>query len=425
VLISAEKLLSTVRELLVDRKEAAFYLVGGELFFETLSVSVDQSLSLLMEQLAGMDIGGIAYKPGLTQEELVRLAALLNRDAASIAARGGIQEAAAAEQIAHVELHRVLLVDQRAGGDIKKGKKKASELFLEAVETVKELVQAVHLDKAASMRRMNSVVQAMVDTVLENRDALMGLTSIKMYDEYTFAHSVNTSILATALGTFLSFEKPQVAALGVAGLLHDIGKVKVPHEIINKPGKPTEEEWEAIKRHPVEGALLLSDIPGISRIAMVAAFEHHQHDNERGYPKAEGPLRQHLFSQVIALCDAYDALTAARVYYSVQTPPDHAVRILLKQRGTTFHAILVKAFVNMVGLFPIGTVLKLDTGELGLVTHQTHDLMRPRVLLLRTFDGTEQDQVSLLETSGGRYKRSAVGAVNPHTAKIDIKQYLD
>jgi hypothetical protein len=116
------------------------------------------------------------------------------------------------------------------------------------------------------------------------------------------------------------------------------------------------------------------------------------------------------------------------VYYSSRTTPDQAIRILLKNRGKIFDPILVKAFVNMIGLFPVGTVLKLDTGEVGLVTHQTRDLMRPRVLLLTRFDGSEKEageDVSLLETVNGQYVRSIVGTINPYTAGIDVKLYLD
>jgi HD-GYP domain-containing protein (c-di-GMP phosphodiesterase class II) len=427
LLTSADKLKNSIEELMLGRNETAFYLVGGELFFETLSVPIDQSLALLLEQLAARDIGGVVFKPGLTSQELIRFAGLMSKDPSYFSARGGASEVLAHEKVAHIELHRVLLVDKKVGSAVKEGKKKAAEIFKDAVDAVKEMVQAVHLDKSASLRRMNTVVQTMVDSILDNRDALMGLTSIKMYDEYTFAHSVNTSILAVSLGTYLSFDKPQIAALGAAGLMHDIGKVTVPHEVINKPGKLTDEEWDLVKRHPVEGALLLSDIPGVSKLAMVAAFEHHQHGAAQGYPMVDGAHAQHPFSQIVSLADAYDALTAARVYYSVQTPADYAIRILINKRGSAFNAVLVKAFVNMIGIFPIGVVLKLDTGEVGLVTHQTRDLLRPRVLLLTAFDGSEKEtgqEVSLLETSGGKYKRTAVGAINPYTAKIDIKQYL-
>ncbi len=428
MLTAADKLRGTIETLLLDRKEVAFFFIGGEFFFEKISVPTDQSLALIMEQLAIREVGGLVFKPGLAPQELIRFAVLMNKEPDVLAGQGGISAILSKEGISHIELHRVVLVDKQAGADLKSGKKMASGIFKDAIGAVQDIVQSVNLEQASNSRKVNSIVQNMVDNVLESRDALMGLTSIKMYDEYTFAHSVNTSILCVSLGNYLSFDKHQIAALGAAGLMHDIGKVSVPLGIINKPGKLTDEEWEQVKRHPIEGAMLLSEIPGVSRLAMVTAFEHHQHGDVRGYPQVSGELRQHPFSQIVAIADAYEALTAARVYYSVQMPPDHAVRILLKKRGTTFNSILVKAFVSMIGIFPIGTLLKLDTGETGLVMHQTQDLMRPRVLILTKFDGSEKAdgaEISLLETTGGKYERSVVGYVDPGAAGINIKKYLE
>ncbi len=424
LLTSADKLRSTIEGLMSGRKEVVFYLLGGELFFETLSVPIDQSLSLLLEQFTSRDIGGIAFRPGLLSQELIRFASLVNKDPSFFTGQKNINDVIVKEGIAHIDLHRGLLVDKKLGAAIKEGKKKATEVFKDAINAVKDLVQTVQLDKASNLRKMNSIVQTMVDNILDNRDAILGLTSIKMYDEYTFAHSVNTSIISVSLGTFLSFDKSQIAALGVAALMHDIGKVKVPHAVINKPGKLTDEEWDLVKRHPIEGALMLSEIPTVSKLAMVAAFEHHQHG---GYPKVDGVPKLHPFSQIVSLADAYEALTAARVYYNSQMAPDSAIRILLAKRGTVFNSVLVKAFVNMVGIFPIGTLLKLDTHEIGLVLHQTRDLMRPRVLMLNKCDGSEKEtgtEISLVETAGGKYKRNVVGTINPHAARIDVKQYL-
>jgi HD-GYP domain-containing protein (c-di-GMP phosphodiesterase class II) len=427
LLSSAEKLVSKVQELLADRKEVSFYLVGGELFFETHSVPIDQSQALLLEQFVSRELGGVAFKPGLTQTEIIQFAGLMNKEPAFFVSAGGLGAVFARENISHIELHRAILVDKKTGSAVKEGKK-ATANFMGAIDTVKNMVHAVHLDKAVNMRKMNTTVQTMVDDILENRDAFIGLTSIKMYDEYTFAHSVNTAILAISLGTFLSLDKNQIAVLGIAGLLHDIGKVSLPLEIVNKPGKLSEEEWVVIKRHPVEGALVLSDVPGVTKMAMVTAFEHHQHGEHKGYPQVDGGSQQHLFSKIVALVDAYEAITAARVYYSARTPPDQAVRILLKDLGGIFDPILVKAFVNMIGIFPVGTLVKLDTGEIGLVVHQTRDLMRPRLLLLTMFDGSEKAtgaDVSLLETAGGQYVRSIVGTIDPNAANINVKQYLD
>jgi HD-GYP domain-containing protein (c-di-GMP phosphodiesterase class II) len=428
LLTAADKFRSKIEELLMDRKEVVFYLVGGELFFEKISIPIDQILSLLLEQFTTRDVGGVVFTPGLTSQELIRFAGLMNKEPAYLAGQGGIHAAMEKEGISHIAVHNVVLVDKQSGENLKAGKKKASDVFKDAVDTVKDMVQTMRFEQVSSMRKVNSVIQTMVDNILDNRDALMGLTSLKMYDEYTFAHSVNTSILAASLGTFLSLDKPQVATLGTAALLHDIGKVSVPHEIINKPGKLTSEEWDQVKRHPVEGALLLVDTPGVSKMAMVAAFEHHQHGGARGYPQVNDQKERHPFSQIVALADAYEAITAARVYYSSQVPPDQSIRILIKNRGATCDPVLVKAFVNMVGIFPIGTLLKLDTGEIGLVMHQTRDLMRPRVLILSRFDGSEKEtgaDVSLLETAGGRYRRSVAGTIDPNTARIDLKIYLE
>ena len=428
LLASADQFLDRIKELLVSRKEVAFYLVGGELFFETHSVPIDQSLSMLMEQFTARDVGGIIFKPGITCEEIVKFSYLMNKDAAYFSEQGGFTTVIAKEQIVHIDLHRVILVDKKFGSAIKEAKKKSSEVFLDALETVQEIVQSVHLEKAVNMKKVSAVVHSMVDNILENRDALMGLTTIKMYDEYTFAHSVNVAVLSIAQGTFLSFEKPQIAALGIAGMMHDIGKVNVPLEVINKPDKLTDEEWELVKRHPIEGALILSEVPAMTRLAMVAAFEHHQHGDIRGYPRMDDRVQQHPFSQIVAIADSYDAIIAARVYYKVPTPPDKGIRIMLSKRGTAFDSVLVKAFVNMIGIYPVGTLLKLDSGEIGIVMHQTRDLMRPRVLLLTKFDGSEKEsgtEVSLLEMEGGQYKRTIIGSIDPSIAHIDVKKYLD
>ncbi|MGP8153457.1 MAG: HD-GYP domain-containing protein [Smithella sp.] len=423
-----EKIIITIEGLLADRKEVAFYFVSGELFFETKSMPIDQSIAMLVEQFTSRDIGGIIFKPGIAIEEFVRLAVLMNREPSALVADGGIINVISRENISHINLHSVLLVDKKSGGAAKEEKRKAAKLFLEAIVAIKEMVKNVHSGKTVNMRRINTVVQNMVDNILANRDTLIALTNLKMHNEYTFAHCVNTSIFAISLAVHLSLEKTQIAALGVSAMLHDIGKVRIQPEIINKTGNLTDEESEALKRHPIEGALILSDIQAITKIAMVTAFEHHQHGGVDGYPQIDGHVQQHPFSQIISIADAYEVLTARRVYYNVKMPPDQVISLLAKKRESDFNAVLVKAFINMIGIFPIGTLLNLSSGEVGLVAHQTSDLMRPRVLLLTKFDGSEKEsgeEISLLETTDGKYKRDVAGTIDPFTANIDMKQYLE
>jgi putative nucleotidyltransferase with HDIG domain len=351
----------------------------------------------------------------------------MNKEPSVLAAEGGIIDIISREKTPHIKLHKALLFNKK-DSDIKEGRKRAKELFLEAIITMKGIVRDINFNQTVAMRKMNTVIQAMVDNVLADRDDFIGLTNLRMCDEYTFAHCVNTSILTISLAALLSLEKPQIASLGIAAMLHDIGKMRIPPEIIYKTDNLTDEEDETIKRHPIEGALVISEIPEITKIATVVAFEHHKHDGAYGYPHLDGIVQQHLFSQIVSLADAYEVLNATRVYYNVEMPPDQVIRILVKQRGSNFNSDLVKAFINMIGIFPVGTLLKLSTGEIGLVLHQTGDLMRPRVLLLNKFDGSEKEsgeETSILETTDGNYKRNVVGTIDSLTANIDIKQYLN
>lgn len=420
---SAEQLIVTLEDLFSKRKEASYHLVSGEVFFETFSVPLEEALSQTVDDICRRGVGGITFLPGVSRDELTAFAFIMKQDVQAVMGGGGAAALMNKAGITRITVHRLASSEDR----LKKSgvEKRPAEIFLDGIETVKEIAQTALVGKALNSRRLQGFIHSMVDSIMRNRDALIGLTSIKMYDEYTFAHSVNVSVLCVALGTFLSLEKRRVASLGIAGMLHDIGKVNIPLEIINKPEALTDLEWEIVKRHPSEGAVILSGLPGVGRLAMVAAFEHHMQHDLSGYPKMEGyEFNLHPFSRIVAIADAYDALTSARVYYDMPQPPHVAVKTLLSKRGALFDPVLVKTFVNMVGLFPIGTLLRLDTGETGLVIHQTRDLFRPRVLLLTKFDGTEKEEASLLEREAGRYKRSPVAVVDPSEIPVNLNLYL-
>ncbi len=424
---SAEQVLISLDELFTRKNEAAYHFIAGELFFETFSVPLEEQLSQAVENISRKGIGGITFLQGLKRDELVAFAYLQARPASTPSGESDMGAHLRQAGITSIKLHKAIpegtQTRARGGG----GEKTASEIYLDGVDVVKDIIHSAQMGKTINVRKIHSLIHNVVDNVLDNRDALVGLSTIKLYDAYTFAHSLNVAILSTALGSYLSFERSQIASLGIAGLLHDIGKVNIPISIINKPDLLNDSEWEIVKRHPLEGALILSGLPGVGRSTLVTAFEHHQHYDLQGYPQAAGEggvVPVHPFSRIVAIADAYDALTSLRVYFKIPRPPDEAVKILLSKRGTAFDPVLVKAFVNMVGIFPIGTLLRLNTGETGLVIRQTRDLLRPRVLLLTIFDGSEKDEVSLVEMDGGGYKRSAIGTIDPNLLKVNVSRYF-
>jgi HD-GYP domain-containing protein (c-di-GMP phosphodiesterase class II) len=427
VLSLAEKMMTTMKKLFEGREEIAFYFLSGELFFETFSVPMDEHLASLMGIFDERDIGGMVFNPDITMEELINLAVLMNREPSFLRADGGIARELSRENITHLSLRRsAILVDRTLESHVEEGERKAVDLFQDAMEAIKEVITHAQLKKTIRVRKINMIVQAIAERLHFNRDSLLGLTGIKMNNRHAFTHPVNTAILAMALAQSLSLENQQIMTLGIAAMLHDIGKARVSGDITNKAELLNEEEWKMLERHPIEGAILLAETPGVSRIAIVTTFQHHQH-GYNGYPQLEEPPAQHLFSQIISLVDAYEVLTAMRVYYHSPMPYDQVIRILNQRKGIDFSTALLKAFVKMIGIFPVGMLLKLSTGEVGLVLHQTSDLMRPRVLLLTKFDGSEKEsgeEVDLGEIIDGKCRRDVIGTINLQEVNVNIKSYL-
>ena len=424
LLSSAEQLLLTLEELISMRSAAPYSMVAGELFFETFSVPLEENLSMMIENIVRSDVGGITFQPGLSRGELVSFAYLLQRYQLHASSESEMEAILLKEGISHITLQRVYSQDGLRDDSWENEKRKAFGLYCEAAVLVKEIFHTLQSEKTFNIVKTQAVLNAMVENIIDNPDALIGLTGIRMNDDHLIAHPVNVAILAIGLGSFLSLNRRQLAVLGLSGLLHDIGSVNIPPEIVSKPGHLTEGEREVVKRVSADGALMLLGMPGVSPLVMVAAFEQYLNHDITGDPPAGTISRQHPFSRIVAISDVYDAMTSLRIYSRIQTTPDEVVRILINKRDDAFDPALVKAFANMAGIFPIGTLLLLNTGERGLVIHQTRDLLRPRVLLLKTFDGKEKDEVNLLDREAGKFKRSVVATIDPNVMKVSLKQYF-
>lgn len=192
-----------------------------------------------------------------------------------------------------------------------------------------------------------SVVDTLTAAMRHEAKLFLPLVPLKQADQYTTVHSMNTSVLAIALGEFMQLSGPEVRTVGEAALLHDVGKVVVPLEVLNKPGKLDDEEWAHIKRHPVEGARILLNSGKGLEVAAVAAYEHHLRWDGGGYPELRFPRRPHRVSQLVHLCDAYDAMRTRRPFQD-PLPPDVIMDILLKGSGNNFDPDLVGLFVKMI-----------------------------------------------------------------------------
>jgi HD-GYP domain-containing protein (c-di-GMP phosphodiesterase class II) len=304
--------------------------------------------------------------------------------------------------------------------------------YFNAVSLTKSISKKLSSGEKVSLKRAKRVMETIANLVIEEEAMLIGMTSIKDYDEYTYNHSVNVGILSVALGHRIGLPRKHLADLGIAALLHDIGKVEVPKEVLNKPREFTTDDWDIIMQHPVWGAHAVFRLRGMdtsSMSAFISAFEHHLHMDLSGYPKIKGGFKLNLFSKIISIADQYDAMTSARVYSRVPTAPDKALSLMIERSGTQLDTHLMKVFTTMVGVYPLGTLVMLNTNELALVfeNNSNHDFIhRPRVYIIVDSEGRKTKQMAdLMEKAGeGNFIRTIVKTLDPSQYKINLAEYL-
>jgi len=268
-----------------------------------------------------------------------------------------------------------------------------------------------------SMRQLRHVTQAVVDQVLSEPGSLIALTTIKDFDGYLISHSANVAILSVILGQRLGMSKARLGELCLAAFLHDVGKLEIDPDILNKTGRLDEDEWEEMRRHPALAArTLLQELRqnDASMAAVVVAFEHHLRYDLTGYPTPRIRKELSLFSRIVSIADVFDAMTTPRVYRGRNFTPYETLNFIIRNSSSQFDPVLVKLFAEIMGLYPCGTVVRLTTGELGVVCEPPvvgAPLDRPRV---RVLSGEEPGRVlDLDERLAGEYLHSVGDVVNP------------
>lgn len=308
---------------------------------------------------------------------------------------------------------------------------RAKGIYGEAKVMVKELLGEARMGRSVDGERAQVVVNSMVDSIFRNQDALLSLSRLKSYDDYTFQHSLNVAVLSVALGRNLGLVKDELRRLGVGAILHDIGKMQIPEHILNKPGRLTDEEFAVMKNHTLKGAQILMNAPDVERESTAVALNHHERYSGKGYPRALVGMGIGKFGLISAIVDVYDAITSDRVYH--QGLPSHqAIQKIYEWGQTDFYPVYVQKFIQNLGVYPIGTIAELDTGELGVVYAQNHsELLRPWVRLVRGAFGaplaTPLD-VDLREPEpkgNKKFARTIVNVLLPHQAGLNVERILN
>ncbi len=324
--------------------------------------------------------------------------------------------------------------DEEIYVDSEDRRRQSKEVYFKSINLVKEVMEGVKSQKMLNTRKAKRLMQNAVNAVIQDESTLLGLANIKNYDDYTFNHSVNVAIYAIALGQRVGIPKKFLSHLGMAGLFHDIGKTRIPKEILNKSGKLTAEEWRVMRLHSLAGTEIVINMKEwgeLSARLMDGTFEHHLKYDLTGYPRLTRKKRISLFGRIIALADFYDALVRPRVYNRYPYVSEKILGFMLERSGKDFDPALVKVFVNMLGIFPLGTLVLLNTNEMGIVVQASEDtetIDRPKVCLLYYSDGDYQkgEVVDLREVDEGSrgFKRTIVKTLDPNEYNINVAEFL-
>ncbi len=299
----------------------------------------------------------------------------------------------------------------------------------EAQTVVQNIMQDVRMGRSIESDRVKRVVTNMVDSVLRNQDALVGLTRIKKYDEYTYVHSLDVCIFCVSMARHLSLPREQMIDIGIGGLLHDAGKMRIPPQILKKPERLSAEDWVEVRKHPIYSLEIMEESKGIPEPSKQLALQHHERHNGSGYPFGLKGDSIGLFGQIAGIVDFYDAITADR-YYQKAIQPHEAIRQIYERSHTEFNQWVVERFIQCIGIHPFGTLVLLDTEEIGIVCAiNPETLLRPKVLVIYRNSKTPYAQPFLADLTersdqSQSYKRSVIMPLDAQKWNIHVEAYL-
>jgi len=365
---AVRRLLESIHAAFLQDGECEITISGEHVFVNQQRVRHVQEVTDLRELSTALSIGGFAFSSPPDPAALAQFLFHLARNQKWEAREDCYVEALPAGLDTH-------------GGGKDRG---PVRFYQRAIGEIRDIYHEVRERGELSMRRGRQIVGDVVEALIADESVLFGMMTIRDYDVYTFQHSVNVCITASALGIRLGLDRLTTRELGVAALFHDVGKVKIPRKILNKPGRFTPQEWEIMKSHPVLGARTLLRNrglePGTIRAVQVA-LEHHIRFDGSGYPQLYVPQMPSLYSRIVTICDCYDAMTSVRAYRQIPITPAVAMAYIWHHRDQGFDPALVKAFIGMLGAYPPGTLVRLSDETLAVVVEgpRTPDVFRPVV----------------------------------------------
>ena len=300
-----------------------------------------------------------------------------------------------------------------------------------SVKIVKDFMGNAAQGASIDHEKVALASKTLTGSVFRNVDALLSLTALKDYSEHTYTHSVNVCCLTLAIAFASGVTEEEAGVIGVGGLLHDIGKSKIPLSVLDKPGPLTDDERKVIMSHPLFGEEILKSMDNVPEEAFYITGQHHEKVSGKGYPRGMDDSEMHPWGKMAAVADVYDALTSARPY-KPGLPPHIALRVIFDGKGTDFDEAVVDTFIKQLGIYPVGSFVKLNTAEMGAVVEVTpDDAMRPKVGVIFSQYGKRRPSPMVVDLfiefkeRGPETARSITGAADPRNFKVNVEDYLE
>jgi len=404
-----QKLVSNLNSLFTSQEKLSVAVVEEVLVFEGVPFyQPNIAIREFQRRIEARGITAVEFHQGLSAQELLAWSQFLIEDEELIrrkSATGWLQE----KKVAHIKVRDV------------------HEVYNRALDTISDILGEVRMGKIPSAEKAKAAVADLTEYMLTDRPALLALTLLKSYDNYLFNHSVNVSVLSLSLAEALKTPPADIHTIGLAALLHDIGKTMTPKAIILKPHQLTPEEWQVMKDHPVKSAEIVKKMPGVNELAVRLVYEHHISYDRKGYPVLEAGRQIHPYSKIITIADCYDAITTLRPYQKPFSPRE-AMRIMEALSGKVIDPVYFKEFISVLGIYPVGSLVRLDTGEIAVVT-ETHSQapLSPRIKII--FDNAgkrlpEPVEIDLSDSQTSPTERNLIAPADPLLYDIDPSEFF-
>ena len=414
---SIDTLAAVTTKNLHDNQNAVIGFLGNDIVVNELRLGkFSAQLVGLVRDMHERQIEKISFLQGTNRDDVRALVELMSDRQSPVP----LSERLLARGVKRIAIGRISI---EADDGEHTGIAMAKKVYDSAVETAENIWKQAKAGDQPDPNAARKIIERLAKVVTQDRTSLMALTALKKYDNYTFTHMVNVSVLAMSQARSLNLEGPMLREFGFAALMHDIGKVNTPLEVLNKPGKLDKDEFEVMKRHVIDGAHILRKTPEMPALAPIVAFEHHLKQDLSGYPENIGHRDLNLCTMVVSIADVFDALRSNRPYRE-GLATDRIRSIMGEQGNPAFNQKLLKRFVNIMGLFPIGNLVRLNTDEVGVITaeHPT-DPFRPQVKIVFNEKGERLEEPFLANTwerdTRGEYPRAVVEAIDPDSMEID------